>query len=279
MDAESPLSAEFVRRYPVEAARVLERLSGDDVAALFNAMPPELMGALIASMLPESAALCIQTMEDAAAAKLLVEMPLTHSARIFRMFPKATQQRLGTLLPKKTRHDLQGVLNYGLLSVGNLMDPVVNMLPEEISVAEAIRRIERFHHPASSELYIVDEHHHLQGVIDLGQLLISNHHSRLKDIMNKKSQPLFAHMEIGSSLRQHPGWASRRSLPVVERDNTLIGILAYSRLQDGANFNANHVHLPTDGLLSLGKLYWLCMAQLLNNLFSLFSAGKIAYGR
>ncbi len=274
MDTAPPLSVEFIRRYPVEAARVLERLSADDVAALLNPMPAELIAALIASMLPERAASCIESMEDAPASRLLMEMPLTHSARIFRMFPESTQQRLHALLPDTMCHKLRGFLNYELLSVGNLMDPVVNMLPEAITVAEAIRRIERFHHPASCELYVVDELHRLLGVIELGKLLISNHHARLRDIMNNKSQPLFAHTAIDASLLSHPGWASRRRLPVVERDNTLIGILAYNRLQDCADIDEHHLSSPTDGVISLGGLYWLCLARLLDNLFTLAATEK-----
>jgi len=273
MNNDHPLSMEFLRLYPFEAARVLEEIAADDVAALFNDLALELIAPVLAAMLPDRAALSLKAMDPTLAAKSLSEISPSQAARIYRLLTPEVQQVLAKLMSAKTLRRIRHFINYAAISAGDLMEPNVPMLPVDVTVAEAIRRIERLDQAVACEIYVVDDAHRLLGQLELGRLLISNHHAKVKDVMNRRPQPLAVHA-TAEALLSHPGWQRRRCLPVVDRDNTLVGILDFTRVQE-VNDNRERTYRDTSGgLVSVVGLYWLTIIQLLDSLFSMAGAGK-----
>ena len=269
MNVDNPLSREFLLRYPAEAARVLEQVPVEHVAALFTELPPALMATVTGPMLPGIAASCLDMMSPESAAKLVAELPASSAARIFRLLPMAKRDGISTHLADKTRSQIHHYLMFSKESAGALLNSKIDMLPWNITVAEAIRRIERLDHSSSCDIHIIDDAHHLVGSIDLGRLLISDHHIRLQDIMNRKTQPISVHAPV-ETLLSHPGWTTRRRLPVVERDNTLAGALDYSHLLDSLGETATvKSRDPLENILSLASLYWLTLAQILDGILSI----------
>jgi len=271
---DNPLSRKFLMRYPVEAARALEQVSAEDVALLFSELPPQMGAPVMASMLPGKAAACLETMPAVSAAKLVTELPVSSAARIYRLVEAEKKNEVSGLLSDKTLNRLHRYAGYSPISVGALLDPVIDILPDSLTVAEAIRRIERLDHAASCDIYIVNDPHHLVGMINLGRLLISNPHARLRDVMSRKTLAISAHA-TADTLLAHPGWATRRRLPVVERDNTLIGVLDYGYLRDTVGeTETDSSRDPLENLLSLASLYWLSVAQLLDSVLSIARTDK-----
>ena len=266
MKVDNPLSHEFLSQYPTEAARVLELISIDHVAAFFNEMPPAVSAPVLVAMLPTFAAGCVARMEATTAAKLLTETPVTVTTRIFRLLQPQVQEALSTLFSGKTRNRIKRILNYASLSAGDLMDPHVQMLPEDLTIADAIRRIERYRQSISCEIFVVDNSHHLKGAIELGKLLTTKHHIKLKDVMKRIKRSVSAQASSGQLL-SHPGWADRQRLPVIDRDNTLVGILDYTRVKETVSPEASETGDSLESLISLTGLYWLSMVQLLTSLF------------
>lgn len=274
MKVDNPLSREFLLRYPVEAARVLESVSAEHVAAMLNELPAKTGAPVMASMLPELAAACLQVMMPLPAAKLVTELSVSSAARIYGLLTPAKQEELSGNLSDKTRSLIGRYLDYPPESAGALLDPGIDMLPENLTAAEAIRLIERRDHPVSCEIYIVDNAHHLVGMINLGKLMTSSHQARLRDIMSRKTHPISVHA-TASTLLTHPGWDTRRRLPVVERDDTLLGVLDYQHLRDSVGQTETiNSRDPLENFLSLASLYWLSVAQLLDSVLSMTRPGE-----
>ena len=269
MKVENPLSREFIQNYPVEAARVLELVSADHVAAFFSELPAQTGAKVMVSMLPEKAAACQAAMTSLMAAKLMTELPVPYAARIYRFLSQAKQNEMAAHLTDKIKDKIKRYLKYPSASAGALLDPKVDTLPETVTVAEAMRRLEHLEHSISCEIYIVDDMYHLVGVLDLGSLLTMKPHSRLRDVMSHKTQPLSVYAHV-NTLFSHPGWMTRRKLPVVERDNTLVGVLHYRNLQDLMNeTQASISRDPLDNFFSLASLYWISVAQLLDSVLNI----------
>jgi Mg/Co/Ni transporter MgtE len=266
MNADNPLSQEFLLRYPVEAARTLEQVSVQDVAVLFDGSPTEVIVPVLTAMLPDVASLCLGNMQPTEAAKLLTDMPVNRAARIYRLLSTGKQNELATNLPDKTRRRILRFLNYASLSAGDLMDHNVSILPDDLTVADAVRRIERQEQAVGCEIYIVNSSHQLQGATDLGRLLTSDHNIRLRDIMNRSVRPVSAHASA-AQLLSHPAWTGQQKLPVVERDNALVGVLEHGRLLEATGEQSVTTYDPLENLLSLAGLYWLSVTQLLDNFF------------
>ena len=274
MKIDNPLSREFLQEFPSEAARILEQVSAEHVAALLHELPIQRSVPVLAAMLSRNAANCLVQMDTEVAAKFLDELPINSASRIYRILPADRQTALAAALPHKTRHKLDHYLIYPAISVGALLDPQVDMLPVNITVADALRRLERLDHPPSNEVYLVDEAHHLVGSVDVGRLLGSRHQLRVAEIMTRKPPTLSVHATT-ESLLSHPGWLQRRRLPVVERDNTLIGVLHYATMQAAAQETGETTQVdPLARLLSLAGLYWLSVAQIMDMLISVAHPGK-----
>ena len=266
---DNPLSREFLTSYPKEAARVLEQVPDEHVTALFNELPLQIAAPVLASMMPQKAVACFLMFSDAFAEKMVNVLPVISLARIYRLLSSAKQLELLAFLSEKYRSGLRRYLAYSPTSAGALLNPVVDLLPENITVADAIRRIEQTEHTVSCDIYIVNETHKLIGVIELGKLFITDHHIRLRDIMKRKTSSIPAHV-TASTLLLHPGWKTQRRLPMVERDGTLIGVLDYSYLQEMVGDDAGVVmDDPLENLLSLAGLYWLSLAQLLDSILGI----------
>jgi len=274
MKVENAVSQNFLINYPIEAARTLEQVATEDVAAFFSELSYETSAPVLAAMLSEKSVSCLELMKASYAAKLLTQMTLSSAARLYRMLNNERREEISGLFSDKMRNRLQRYIEYPPLSVGSMIDPWVDVLPERITVADAIRRIEHLEHPVKCELYIVDDAHKLIGMIELGKLLMSSHHARLHDIMSRKSQPVSVHA-LTESLLAHPGWKTRRRLPVVERDKTLLGALEYHSVQETIGSSGiNRQQDSMENLLSLASLYWISMAELLGGLFSMNNPGK-----
>lgn len=274
MRADNPLTREYLLNYPVDSARIIEQISAEHVAALFNELPVKTSAKVMAVMLPNKAMLCLRAMPAQNAAKLMTEMPVTYTVRIYRLMPVAVRDEIFTLLSERSRKHIRRYLKYPSTTAGALLDPVVDMLPAEVTVTGAIRAVERFRSAASCDIYIVDEAQHLVGMIEIGKLLKSGHHLMLKDIMFRKTQSISAFAKADSLLK-HPGWVTRRRLPVVDRDNTLVGELDYRHLKD--SLGVIEETAPQDtvaSLLSFAGLYWLTVAQLIDSVFAIAGASK-----
>ena len=274
MKVENAVSQKFLLNYPIEAARSLEQVATEDIAALFSELSFETSAPVLAAMLSEKAASCLELMKASYTAKLLAEMPLSTAARLYRILNTEDQEAVLVLFSDKMKKRLQRYIEYPPFSVGAMLDPWVDVLPETITVGEAIRRIKQIKHPVKCELYIIDDAYKLVGIIELGRLLTSGHHAILRDIMSRKSQPVSVNA-LTESLLTHPGWKTRQRLPVVERDKTLLGALEYQSVQE--TIGSSRIDKPQDSmenLLSLASLYWISMAGLLSSLFSMNKSGK-----
>lgn len=271
MNVDNSLSREFILNYPSEAARVLQQVSVEHVAALFNELPIEQVVSVLIMMLPRNAAACIDVMPVTKVTRLINEMHASNAARLYRFLSPAYQEYLSRSLSEKKRRLLQRYLMYPPSSAGVLADSDIDMLSENMTVSEATRHLKRFDHPVQFAIYIINDKHQLVGIVDPGKLLMSDLHARLKDIMVRKVVSISAHVNH-ETLLQHPGWRNHRRLPVVERDNALIGTLAYTRLQEAAGYlNARTDINPVNGFLSLAGLYWLSLAQFLDSILSIRS--------
>ena len=274
MRADNPLTREYLLNYPFDSARVLEQLSADHVAAFFNELPIKTSAQIMTSMLPNKAMPCLKAMPAQNAARLMSELPVTYTVRIYRLMSVAERDAIFSYLSERCKKHIRRYLKYPATTAGALLDPVVDMLPAEVTVAGALRAVERFRSEAGCDIYVVDASQRLVGMIEIGRLLKSNRHLMLKDIMFRKTRSISAYAKA-DSLMKHPGWTIRRRLPVVDRDNTLVGALNYRHLKDSLGVIEETVPEDAmDSLLSFGGLYWLTLAQLLDSVFSIAGTSK-----
>lgn len=273
MENENPLSYAFLLRYPVEAARVLEQLPKDTVAALLSQCPLSTSVPILTAMLPSFASTTLSRMGTQLAAKLLNEISVTHAARIYRLMNAQTRKELGHLLTARHRYRIRRILKYIHLAVGDFMDANVQMLVQDLTVADAVRRIRANQDTRQCEIYVVDQGHRFVGVISMAQLLVAKNHVRIRDLMNRGIQSVYVHTSM-EKLWAHPGWKVHARLPVIDADHILVGVLDYPQTLAVTETEAVASYDPMENLLSLAAMYWLSLVQLLDSILNIATSQK-----
>lgn len=273
MRIDNPVTSEFLQRYPVDAARVLEQVSVEHVVDYLKQIPVESATAVIIAMMPGFAASCLGKMDTQKASILLNNVPVMRGARIFRLMNSEQQKEISAHLSVKQRMRIKRTLNYSALSAGDFMNPNVDMLPDSLTVADAVRRIESYRQSVKCEIYVVDKDHRFLGVVDLGKLLVSKSHVSLRNIMSPKLRPVSVRAGIDKILA-HPGWTQRNRLPVVDTDNVLVGILDFARVKGSVESDMSLNRDSMGNLFSLAALFWLSMVQLLESLLNIATIKK-----
>lgn len=268
MKIDNRLTQQFLHSHPKDAARVLEQVPVADVIAFLDQLSIETVTPVLNAMLPARASNVIDGLEIKHAAKLLIAMAINRATRVYYSFDVQKRKTLQEHLPIKFRARMRQIRNYAPLTAGDLMNNQFHILPYNLSVADALRRIERNPYSGSCEIYAVDDALRLLGVLELSSLLAAQHHDKLRDIMNRSVESVSAHTRL-ENLVNHPAWGKQHSLPVVDKDNSLIGILHYGRLKELRGKETDTRQDPVETLLTITNLYWITMVELLGSVFSM----------
>ncbi len=265
MKANNRLTHKYLTGRPRDAARTLEGLPAADTAALLAAVDTATAAILLSQMLPHAAAACLAHLDEPAAAAMLGQAKHPAVARILKA---ATPRLTHALLERLDRHDrlhIEQLLEHEPDTVGAIMDAVTMALPHDVTVGDGIKRVQHQQPDSPCGLFIVDNEHRLLGTLNATALLRAAHGLPLHGLLDTPPVILPAGMKLTSALH-HIGWQTHRCLPVVARDNTLVGVLEYRALLSITGNGQDHGTRAdaVSSMLSLASLYWIAMAEILD---------------
>ena len=136
MDSERLLIIAFVNEHPAEAARLLERLPSEEAAALLADIPADAASEVLRRMSAFGASTALVAMESNSAAAVLALIPLQDTASLLRRIEPALRESLTAALADEARNHVRVLLRYPEQTAGALMDPLVLVLPDDLSVLE-----------------------------------------------------------------------------------------------------------------------------------------------
>jgi len=240
------------------ADRIEELLGGDDAAAaaeLFEGMHPadqadlydrlddperETMLALLSN---ESRAELLEHLDEDTLEEIVERMPRVELARVLdltkndiaadvlRLLPPAEATRI--LAQMTTAADVTPLLVHPDESAGGLMTRGYVALHKDMSAGEAVNFL-RARKPLAEEayyLYVLDTGNHLQGVVNLRELIVSEPETKIEDVMTREvvSVRPDTDQEEAANLLQH---YRLRAIPVVDEYGTLSGIITSDDIID-----------------------------------------------
>jgi Mg/Co/Ni transporter MgtE len=135
------LTLAFVSAHPGEAARVLERMTAPEAAALFGKVPARAGVPVLTAMLPSVAARVIGLLEAKIALSMLTAAGSQAAVAVLRQVPEPKRSQLIEGLPTAAAIASRLLLGYPDDSVGAWADPDIVVLPPEVSVGEALARV------------------------------------------------------------------------------------------------------------------------------------------
>lgn len=231
-DAENVTFA-FLDGHPAEAARVIETLPSVDAAALFQTLSPRLGAPVLSAMLPPAAARILVRIDEPQALALLSAASTQTTVGVLRHIGEPMRSRLLASLPPATGVATQLLLGFPDDAVGAWTDPDVIALGSTLSAQEALSHIRTSDAPEVDTIYVTDASRHLHGEVALPALLRAPDATPLAALMQPASVTLSAMMPVGSALSLG-AWQRAASLPVVDRDKRLLGVLRRARLAQAA---------------------------------------------
>ena len=218
------LSTAFAQAHPAEAARVLETLPATDTAAFIAALAPRLAAPILRQMGRPYAARVISALEEGHVAAVMQLMGAQAAARLVEQLTPPQQLQLLSHLPAGTSIAIRLVIGYPRGTCGAYMDPWPLALEPEMTTADALEEIRKFDGEIVDCLFVSNGQRRLSGVLGLSDLLRAAPREPLRSIMRPAVHRVSA-LASATMIAGHPGWEEFHTLPVMERENRLVGAL------------------------------------------------------
>ncbi len=258
----------FINAHPQEAARAVEQLTVDEVAALIHRLPHIEAVQLLAAMLPQYAARLANRLDSDLLSRLLADLEAAQAVIILRHMPRPLRRALVEGMSVRARAACLLLLNYAEDTVGAYMNSAAFTLPDDCSVAEALQRLAAENAVQDSgPIHVLTSQRHVRGVVQLPKLIGAPAELPLSSLWEAAPQALPGRATL-LSVREHPVWASNDTVPVLNRHQQFVGALSHARLRQGLAELANNMPQPaaSDPASGLTEVYGSSMLAVLESL-------------
>jgi magnesium transporter len=218
------LSTAFSESHPADAARVLETLPAADTAEFISALAPRIAAPIVRQMGPPYAARLIALLEQPHVAAVIQLMGPQSAAQLVQLLPHEQQLQSLAQVPVATSIAIRLLIGYPRGTCGAHMDPWPLALAPEMTAADALEQIRKFEGEISDCLFVSNGQRKLAGVLSPADLLRVTSRETLSAIMRPAVHKVPA-LASATLVADHPGWEEFHVLPVMERENRLVGAL------------------------------------------------------
>lgn len=269
---------------PADLADVLAALDDEERVALVRALPPEISSQALVEM-PEHAhaEATLAALDPGHAAEIVDELEDDDAADLLGELEPAQQEAI--LAGVEDRRDVDRLLRYDEESAGGLMTTYLVTVTDVDTVAFALEAIRRQAEDVEdvSEIFVVDAHRRLVGMLPFKQLVLSLPASLVRDAMEPadvRVAPEDDQEEVARKMARY----NVPSIPVVDPAGRLLGRITYDDVIDVAEAEATEDLLrfggvsPDEGLAATwsaavrSRLPWLYV-----NLLTGFLAAAVVY--
>ena len=253
------LSIAFAESHPEDAARVLETLAPGDTAGFVAALPPPLAAPILRHVGPPYCARVFGLFEDAQVACLVHAMGPQAAARVVQQLAPSRQQQVLGHIPVATSIAIRLLVGYPRGTCGAAMDPWPPVFAPDRTVAEALEEIRTFQGEPGDCLFVANGERRLRGVVPIGHLVRAGAREPLSSAMLAPAHVISALASAGT-VAGHPGWDLFHILPVVEREDRLVGALTRRALLAALSGPAAQTH--ASAVSGAFGAYWQALSAL-----------------
>ncbi len=224
----------FIESQSQDAARAIEELPADIMGSLLEELPDATALTALTAMLPYRASVGIRALDPSTAISYLSRLPPNSAASMLRCIDKERRDELIRQLPKPKSLLIAMTMNYSQQLVGAWMDPDIKPLPVNTTVADARNRIE-----SQSQKYniafTVNSDQTIQGAVSVVDLLqYPDEYTLITTLIQEGVGAISASSRLKRAIHDSR-WGSSEVLPVVDRQNKLIGAIRFIDLITALN--------------------------------------------
>ena len=275
------LSAEYLTRFPSEAAEVLGTMQASEITEILQARSPGQSALSLERLAPDLAAEAVILAKESFAKDILSAVDPAAGARIIKHMDPASRDRFLSFFEKSKRAELMELLQYPEGSAGSLMDTRFAVIFNDMTVKETLMHIRRQKPRFTRHLFILDKEETLKGMVDIQELAVaqgSDHLGSLMKTITAAVLPVASREEVVEQLEKY----KLSDLPVVDVNGKLAGVIRYNTLVNAVReetsidiltmvgVNKNERALSKVGFVVRKRLPWLEI-----NLLTAFLAASV----
>ena len=218
--------------HPADLARIFRHLPLADLVRVFRLLRPEQATGVLPEMDDTTLLQLVQALEEVEVSLILNRMPADHAADIVEELSTEQAEKILDLMQEKKSGDVQQLLDYPEHSAGRLMSPDVVAVHESATVERALQHIHKsIIEERAFELFVVDDHQHLIGVVPIRRLLIADPNTPIRAILVDNVVSVTAEVdreEVTHIVAKY----DLVVLPVVDVQHRLVGVVTVDDVLD-----------------------------------------------
>ena len=236
LEIKTELINQFFMRHPEEAADILNETSTEDILNYLENQSSYLSREILLRLNSVIISDVVDAMDDRLFSTLF---PMIDAYTGAILLSRLNEDRVGeklALLPVDMAKEIREVMTYPPESAGFLMDTKINTFNPGTSVSEVLKKLRMLGDRRIHNIYVVDQEGKLLGRIPIQVIAISHPREILKNLLEKSVSihVMSPQEEVVEILRD----GKTISLPVVDLDNRLLGIIRHDALIKAAQSDA-----------------------------------------
>lgn len=225
MDTDQIVAEDFIERYPIAAAHVLEGLKDEEVVEFLEELSIENGLKLLNLMNVDKAAKYVALLPTPLTKALMEGSDISLAESLCRQFDEPFRNKLLASLTPDLAETLNRKMEQVPNTVGVLMVPAI-VVNKDMSVRVALDIVKRNKESLELPLYVTDNQGIFEGAVRLEELLFADRNSTLGELMITTIPKFFPDTPINNILN-HSAWYEYRFIPVIDRSEKLLGTLPY----------------------------------------------------
>ena len=255
------LTLHFLHDHPKDAARTLEKFELESLAAYLAQLPVREAAGVVRYLVPAIASECLETIPQEQAAAIIMHLDIERASALLRRVREDIREQLIKRTSTIFANMVRLVLRFPEGTIGQVMDPDVFTVHQDMRVAEVITAVRSAAELLQHEIYVINDRQQPAGVVAVKQLLTADEMELMKNIMRPPGQILAARTSLAVA-RNNVDWEHRDSIPVVDQHGVFVGVLRRRSLNTtDSEYNPTDEYAGT--ALAVAELFWDTCAQLL----------------
>lgn len=217
----------------VDIAEFLEEVDRDKVVLIFRLLPKSLGAEVFACLDVDMQEHIINSMSDYELQKIVEELYIDDAVDMLEELPATVVRRVLANAKPDTRALINQFLQYPDDSAGSIMTAEYIGLKKNMTVEQSFAYIRK--HGVDKETiytcFVIDEKRHLEGIVTVKDLLLNDYATRLEEIMDTNiihAVTTDDQEAVADAFNKY----GLLSLPVVDHENRLVGIVTVDDIVD-----------------------------------------------
>ncbi len=245
LNSQEKLVAELVSLYPADAASILNQSATSEIIEYLSAYPLVVSKEILFALNTDVVSRVLVEMEDGLFQNLFPEIDPYRGALLMSRLPKEVVQAKLKKLTEKQAKEIYELLSYPLETAGFLMDTQITTFNPDSTVEDALETLRSLRNSKVNNLYVAKNDGSFLGKIPIQLLAISEVDIKLNNLVEPSaSVSSMAHKDEVVELFEE---GNIFSLPVVDADNRILGVIRHESLVSTAKQDASEDALAMFG--------------------------------